>query len=69
MTGEVRWNGRLIQNPAEFFTPPRSAYTPQVPRLFSDTLQENLLLGLNESQTDIPIRHSFSRDGTRCQPN
>ncbi|MCP5096150.1 MAG: ABC transporter ATP-binding protein, partial [Chloroflexi bacterium] len=26
--GEVRWNGRLIITPADFFTPPHTAYTP-----------------------------------------
>jgi ATP-binding cassette subfamily B protein len=31
--GEIRWNGRPIDDPATFFVPPRSAYTPQVPRL------------------------------------
>jgi len=43
--GEIRWNGRLVDDPASFFVPPRSGYTPQVPRLFSQTLRENLLLG------------------------
>jgi ABC-type multidrug transport system fused ATPase/permease subunit len=45
--GEIRWNGRLVDDPSTFFVPPRSAYTPQVPRLFSETLRENLLLGRN----------------------
>lgn len=44
--GEVRWNGSLVEDPSAFFVPPRSAFTPQVPRLFSETLRENLLLGL-----------------------
>jgi ABC-type multidrug transport system fused ATPase/permease subunit len=44
-SGEIRWNGRLIQDPAAFFVPPHTAYTSQVPRLFSDSLRENLLLG------------------------
>lgn len=52
--GEVAWNGRLITDPANFFVPPRTAYTPQVPRLFSDTLRENLLLGMDETELDIP---------------
>jgi len=43
--GEIRWNGRPVDDPGSFFVPPRSAYTPQVPRLFSETLRENLLLG------------------------
>jgi len=44
--GEICWNGQPIDDPASFLVPPRSAYTPQVPRLFSETLRENLLLGL-----------------------
>lgn len=44
--GEVCWNGRLITHPTTFFTPPRTAYTPQVPRLFSEPLRDNILLGL-----------------------
>lgn len=44
--GEIRWNDELVSDPANFFVPPRSAYTPQVPHLFSDTLRENILIGL-----------------------
>ena len=43
--GEIRWNGRLIDDPGTCFVPPRCAFTPQVPRLYSETLRENLLLG------------------------
>ncbi|MGD9099238.1 MAG: ABC transporter ATP-binding protein, partial [Anaerolineae bacterium] len=45
--GQIRWNGAVVADPGAFFTPPRSAYTPQVPRLFSDSLQDNILLGLS----------------------
>ncbi len=44
--GDIRWKGEQVSDPASFFVPPRSAYTPQVPHLFSDTLAENILLGL-----------------------
>lgn len=50
--GEIRWNGRVVDDPATFFVPPRVAYTPQVPRLFSDSLKENVLLGLPEDRVD-----------------
>ncbi len=43
--GEVRWNGRPITDTVGFFVPPHCAFTPQVPRLFSETLRENILLG------------------------
>jgi ATP-binding cassette subfamily B protein len=42
--GEVRWNGRRVDD--GFLMPPRAGYTAQVPRLLSDTLRENILLGL-----------------------
>ncbi|WP_010268548.1 ABC transporter ATP-binding protein [Paenibacillus senegalensis] len=45
--GSIRWNGQEV-DPASFLMPPRTAYTPQVPRLFSDTLQENIVQGKQE---------------------
>ena len=44
--GEIRWNGHAVDDAASFFVPPRAAYTAQVPRLFSETLEQNILLGL-----------------------
>lgn len=43
--GTIRWNGRVVEEPASFLKPPRTSYTPQVPRLFSDTLRENITQG------------------------
>jgi ATP-binding cassette subfamily B protein len=51
--GEIRWNGERIDRPAEFFTPPRSAYTPQVPALFSESLRDNIMLGLPGDRFDL----------------
>ncbi|MEZ4642455.1 MAG: ABC transporter ATP-binding protein [Chloroflexota bacterium] len=52
--GEIRWNGTLVTDPATFFVPPRSAYTPQTPRLFSMPLRDNILMGLPEARVDLP---------------
>ncbi|MFZ5818224.1 MAG: ATP-binding cassette domain-containing protein, partial [Bacillota bacterium] len=52
--GRIYWNGRPVEQPDRFFVPPRCAATPQIPLLFSDTLQENILLGRREEQSDIP---------------
>ena len=52
-SGSVLWNGQLVDEPAEFLVPPRCAYTPQVPRLFSDSLRSNLLLGLDCDEHDL----------------
>jgi ATP-binding cassette subfamily B protein len=46
--GEIRWNGELVSAPGDFFVPPRCSYTAQVPRLFSNTLRNNILLGLDK---------------------
>lgn len=43
--GRIFWNGKSIDDPATFFTPPNSSYAAQIPRLFSDTLRDNVLLG------------------------
>ena len=41
-------SGRVVGDAATFFVPPRCAYTPQTPRLFSETLRDNILLGIPE---------------------
>jgi len=46
--GEVRWNGVAVAQPGAFFTPPRTAYTPQVPHLFSSSIRANITLGQPE---------------------
>jgi ATP-binding cassette subfamily B protein len=51
--GEIRWNGEIVADPATFFIPPRSAYTAQVPLLFSDTMRDNILMGLPEGQVNL----------------
>jgi ATP-binding cassette subfamily B protein len=51
--GEIRWNGELIQSPGDFLVPPRVSYTAQTPRLFSSTLRDNILLGLDRSDDSI----------------
>jgi ATP-binding cassette subfamily B protein len=52
--GEIRWNGRVVEDPASFFVPPRSAYTAQVPSLFSESIKDNILMGLPEDRVDLP---------------
>lgn len=47
--GELRWNGHQVVEPGAFLVPPRVAYTPQVPRLFSESLRDNVLMGIPEA--------------------
>lgn len=51
--GEIRWNGEPVEDLEQFMVPPRAAYTPQTPRLFSGTLRQNILLGLPEEPAMI----------------
>ncbi|BFT72174.1 ABC transporter ATP-binding protein [Paenibacillus sp. P36] len=51
--GTIAWNGVPVEDPGTYFTPPRSAYTAQVPRLYSDTLRNNILLGQAEQSDSL----------------
>lgn len=51
--GEIFWNDYPVEDPATFFVPPRSAYTAQVPRLFSETVRDNILMGLPEDAVNL----------------
>ncbi len=51
--GTILWNGRVVDDPATFFVPPHSAYTPQIPLLFSMSLRDNLSLGANVDDDTI----------------
>jgi ATP-binding cassette subfamily B protein len=51
--GSIWWNDALVADPAQWFVPPRAAYTPQVPHLWSDTLRDNILAGLPQQSVDL----------------
>jgi ATP-binding cassette subfamily B protein len=51
--GEIRWNGQVVGDAASFLVPPHAAYTAQVPRLFSETLKQNILLGLPDNPESL----------------
>ena len=52
-SGEIRWNENILTSPGDFLIPPHCAYTAQVPRLFSNTLRNNILLGLDRTDDEI----------------
>jgi ATP-binding cassette subfamily B protein len=58
-TGTVRWNGEAIGDRAACFVPPRSAYVAQSPYLFSESVAENVRLGLPLG--DDEVRSSLER--------
>ncbi|HEU5319079.1 MAG TPA: ABC transporter ATP-binding protein, partial [Chloroflexota bacterium] len=43
--GQVLWNGQPVDPGSGRLTPPHAAFVPQAPRLFSETLRENVLAG------------------------
>jgi ATP-binding cassette subfamily B protein len=54
-SGEIYWNGKPVTRPDTFFIPPRCAYTAQVPRLFSDSLRDNILLGMKKDDDSVEL--------------
>jgi ATP-binding cassette subfamily B protein len=51
--GTVAWNGHPVTDLAAFMVPPRTAYVPQVPHLFSESLADNVLLGSDPEAVDL----------------
>lgn len=51
--GEIYWNERLVRDQSDFFVPPICSYTPQLPNLISDTVRNNILLGLDEKKHNL----------------
>jgi ATP-binding cassette subfamily B protein len=52
-SGEVMWNGEVVDDPSAVLVPPLVAYTPQVPRLFSMSLRSNLDLGTRMTEDEL----------------
>jgi ATP-binding cassette subfamily B protein len=69
-SGTIAWRGEPVEDPAAFMGPPRTAYTPQVPRLFSMTLRENLALGVEATDTGIEaaVRTATMEDDLAAMP-
>jgi len=50
--GTISWNGQPVDDPSTWFVPPRAAYVAQLPRLFSETLADTVLLGIDPAGLD-----------------
>ena len=57
--GAIHWNDAPVGDPATHFVPPRCAYTPQTPHLVSDTVRDNILLGLPEGHGDSGLARAI----------
>ncbi len=53
VTGNIYWNNTLIDDPDLQLVPPAVAYTSQVPRLFSDTVEDNITQGRQLSNVEL----------------
>jgi ATP-binding cassette subfamily B protein len=54
-SGSISWNGVEIEDLAAWFVPPQSAHLPQTPRLFSESLTENIALGRGTADLDAVL--------------
>lgn len=70
-SGAIFWNGEAVDDPGTFLTPPRAAYTPQVPRLLSLTLRENILLGIDvdPARVEQALHSAVMEETTRDLPD
>ena len=50
VTGEVAWNGQMLGDRAAFLIPPNAAFLPQVPQLISDSVADNIALGIVDDE-------------------
>ncbi|MEP7045258.1 MAG: ABC transporter ATP-binding protein [Ilumatobacteraceae bacterium] len=46
VAGDVEWNGTRLDDRASFLIPPNAAFLPQVPQLISDSVADNIALGI-----------------------
>jgi ABC-type multidrug transport system fused ATPase/permease subunit len=57
VAGEVRWNGRVLDDRQSFLVPPNAAFLPQVPQLISDSLATNVAFGdVNDARIREALR-------------
>lgn len=61
--GEVRWNGQAVPDRGAWFVPPNAAHLPQIPRLFSESLADNIALGRDQERLDTVLQQTtLNRD-------
>jgi len=66
--GEIRWNGERVVDPAQLLVPPRAAYLAQVPRLFSEPLEDAILLGVDGDGLEEAVRLACLDDDVAWMP-
>ncbi len=57
VTGDVLWNGERLEDRAAFLIPPNAAFLPQVPQLISDSVADNVALGIvDDTQLTLALQ-------------
>jgi len=67
--GSIRWDGEEVEEPSRLMVPPRVAYVPQVPRLFSEPLADSVLLGLPVERLPHALRLSRLERDVEAMPD
>ena len=67
--GTIAWNGEAVEDPSTWFVPPRAAYVPQVPRLFSEPLADTVLLGVDPAGLDRALRLACLDEDLAAMPD
>lgn len=66
-TGELRWNGKVVEDEESFLRPGQVAYVSQTPRVLSGTFGDNIRLGLprryDEAVADARLVPDIERAG------
>jgi ATP-binding cassette subfamily B protein len=52
-SGKISWKGQEIDHPESFLVYPRVGYVPQSPILMSESIRNNILLGLKEDEVNV----------------
>ena len=70
VTGEVRWNGTVVDDRGAFFVPPNASFLSQVPQLVSDSVRDNVALGpMDMAAIDRALEVAAIADDVRAMPD
>ena len=67
-SGKITWNGEEIPDIAAWFVPPNAAHLPQIPRLFSESLAENIALGRDKDRLDTVLEQTTLAEDLNDMP-
>lgn len=67
--GTILWNDELVPDPSTQLLPPRVAYVPQVPRLFSEALADAILLGVDAAGLEDAVRLACMDEDVAWMPD